>query len=392
MQSSSGKPVVIFYQFLGLHSLLIGLFPFFIPVYLWNQGYSLADLSLLIAVSGGSFCVFLRTWETAASLLSLRALFATTLTLELALLSANLFMLGGVGYLILFGILNGLYNCYFWTTQRVLFVELVDSSNSGRQYGNFQIFVMVFLKAGILLGALLLEHFGYSWIMAVSIMLVAAGCFFFWHQLPVNQRLPHHEPVRALRVLRFSDSNRSRTVFVLDGLFLFLESHYWTVSLFIFSNQNYVQLGMIVIVLAVIFSILFYLTKNFIDKVMGEKLFHAAVLVYAASWLGRYFLDPEGHNQIMLMLLLCVTFFSSFFRLTFNKRFYDNARQADAREYLVIKSYYTQFSAFIIFSVLALVLREVAADHAALPAIYLAGAVFSLLYIRYRGQRSRDNR
>ncbi|MFT5506687.1 MAG: hypothetical protein ACI8XC_004415, partial [Gammaproteobacteria bacterium] len=29
-----------FYQYLGLHSLLIGIFPFYIPVYLWKQGFS----------------------------------------------------------------------------------------------------------------------------------------------------------------------------------------------------------------------------------------------------------------------------------------------------------------------------------------------------------------
>jgi hypothetical protein len=41
-----------FYQYLGLHSLLIGIFPFYIPVFLWKQGFNIGDISFFIAIAG----------------------------------------------------------------------------------------------------------------------------------------------------------------------------------------------------------------------------------------------------------------------------------------------------------------------------------------------------
>ena len=52
-----------FYRFCGVHSLLIGLLPFFIPVLLWQQGFNLAEISLFIAITGVSFLVSLSAWQ-----------------------------------------------------------------------------------------------------------------------------------------------------------------------------------------------------------------------------------------------------------------------------------------------------------------------------------------
>lgn len=55
------------------------------------------------------------------------------------------------------GVVNGVFNCNFWTIQRLLFVESIRSHYSGRNFGNYQIFVLIILKTVILLGGLLLE-------------------------------------------------------------------------------------------------------------------------------------------------------------------------------------------------------------------------------------------
>ena len=60
---NSQRSPLFFYQFLGAHSFLIGLLPFFLPVYLWKHGIGVAELCLLIGVSGLSFAAALRPWQ-----------------------------------------------------------------------------------------------------------------------------------------------------------------------------------------------------------------------------------------------------------------------------------------------------------------------------------------
>ena len=374
-----------FYRFLGLHSLLIGLFPFFIPVFLWNSGFSLSAVCVFIAVSGLAFCCCLRLWEHAALNLSLRALMSLTLVLELLLLAINLGFDTSTNFLLLFAAANGLYNCFFWTTQRTLFLNLITTADSGRQYGNFQIFVMVFLKSGIFIGGFLLESFGYVWVFCASVLVVVTALLYLRTQ-DGDECLPSCQPISFKKTLSFTDSQRSRTIFLADGLFLFLESHFWTISLFMLSAQNYARLGIVVIVLAVLFALLFYVAKNTIDRLTGARVYQIAVLMYAVSWWLRPAASEHMATQWLLALLLAITFFSSFFRLAFNKRFYDIAKQSSAREYLLIKSYYTQMAVAVIFGLLAALALFIDDAARTLQLVYLGSGFLALGYMLYRPQ------
>ena len=110
----------IFYHYTGFHSLLIGLFPFYIPVFLWKLGYTLADISYFIACTGFGFCVTLWLWERISKRVGLQALIASSFCIEIALLSV-VFFSDFSWFLFLFALLNGAYNCFFWILQRLLF-------------------------------------------------------------------------------------------------------------------------------------------------------------------------------------------------------------------------------------------------------------------------------
>lgn len=376
-----------FYRFLGLHSLLIGLFPFFIPVFLWNSGYSLASVSGFIAISGVSFCCCIRLWEYGAKKLTLSGLMSLSLLLELVLIAINLGYNQdyhpGTAFIVLFAIANGVYNCFFWTTQRTLFLDLITTQDSGRQYGNFQIFVMVFLKSGIFIGGFLLQNHGYLQVFSVSALVVLSGLIY----LQINktsERLAPHAPITFKQLARFSDQQRSKLIFLADGLFLFLESHFWTISLFLLAKQNYAQLGIVVIVLAITFALLFYVAKNAIDRLMGTRVYQAAVIMYAMAWWLRPSATDQISTQWLLVLLLSITFFTSFFRLAFNKRFYDIAKQSTAREYLLVKSYYTQCAVTIIFGLIATYATLAGDDIQTLKLVYYTAGFLALSYLAYK--------
>ena len=292
------------------------------------------------------------------------------------------------------GFFNGLYNGFFWTTQRTLFLSQLGRNDTGKQYGNFQIFVTLFLKAGILLGGFLLDHGGFIWLLALSAGISVVSAMWLADSGNGNKplRLPDNG-VGTRQSLAFSDQRGSRQTFALDGILLYLESHLWTLSLFLVVKQDFARLGFAVVLLALGFAVLFFLIKNTIDRVAVERVYRAAVWLYAVSWLLRFTLTEEaigtdqssGAGTALLLTLLVVTFFSSFFRLVFNKRFFDIARSDGAVDYLLLKSYSSQWVLGVFYIVLSAVLFLAPIDvNHTLQALYLIAAIMSLGYLGYK--------
>ncbi len=163
-----------------------------------------------------------------------------------------------------------------------------------------------------------------------------------------------------------------------------MESHFWTLSLFWVTDQNFTRLSITIILLGALFGVAFFIAKNTIDKVAGNSIFKIAVMLYAISWLLRVPVGPTLSEEWLYLLIILISFFSSFFRLTFNKRFYDVAAVAGNQRYLVIKSYVTQLTVFIIFLGIALLSVALGDDTRVLQVVYLLAGFTALVYGYYR--------
>lgn len=348
------------------------------------MGFNLAHISLLIGVSGLSFCVALSLWQRISRSVSLRNLLCITFAFELLLVCSAFSVKQGLFSIVLIGIANGLYNGFFWTTQRTLFLQLLGNNDTGKRYGNFQIFVTVFLKIGILIGGWLLNVGGLPWLLAISSMVSGASMLWFYSRA---SKTPLHQQalISFKDALQYRDQRGSRPVFIADGFFLFLESHYWSLSLFLLANENFAKLGFIVVGLAILFSVLFFLIKNIIDATAVSTVFRVAVVLYAVSWLARAMLSDDKSTQTTMFILLLVTFCSSFFRLAFNKRFFDIAQSDSGIEYLLVKSYLSQFFLGLGFVATALLMWLTnATTQITLAPLYTVAAAASILYLLYR--------
>ena len=106
--------------------------------------------------------------------------------------------------------------------------------------------------------------------------------------------------------------------------------------------------------LGAIFGGLFFIVKNSIDRLGKQQMFILAVVLYSLSWVIRALINDELSLLVLFILLVLVTFATSFFRLALNKRFYDLARESGAHRYLILKSYYSQLSLIVCFLIIAL--------------------------------------
>jgi MFS family permease len=379
--------VKTFYIFLGLHSFLIGLFPFFIPVYLWKQGGSLPEVSAFIGVTGVGFCITLYCWDRLLDKLDETHLICLSFFIELLLLS-TFFLEDKYTFLLLCGVLNGAYNCSFWILQRLLFMNISSPQNSGNRFGNLQIVAFAFLKTAIITGGLFLDTLGFSTLYIFS-ALITLGCITYFVKqktfLNLKKSLAIGKPQSLGNLLTYKDNCCSRRIFVCDGVFLFLEAYFWVITLFTIVRESFWKLGILVVLLAVLFGGFFLIIKNSIDRVPRQRIYTIAVFLYSASWLLRGVCSDQLSLAVLLILLSTVSFFTSFFRLAFNKRFFDFAKKGGAPyKYVIIKSYYSQFFLALFFLFSAGCMYIMSLTQTFLPYIYYLAGIFSFMYLFYK--------
>ncbi len=387
----SAKPGHI-YRFIGLHSFLIGLFPFYLPVYLWKTGTSFSGISFFIALTGLGFCMTLWMWDRLRHKITLNGFVLISFILEILLLAVVFLDKLPVIFLV-FGLINGAYNGMFWTTQRILFFDTIQPSNSGEKFGNLQIIVALFLKSGIFIGGLTLDTLGFSSLFFLSTLIAALGAisFFFSRQsADHSQELVQATPLGMIEILRFKDTHHSKPVFLLDGLFLYLESYFWMISMFLIVKESFWDLGLLVIGLMILFTILFFIIKNSIDRLPKTLFFRISILLYGVSWWLR---GSIGDNQNLIRLflaLILISFFTSLFRLTFNKRFFDIAKSGLRYQYLIQKSYYSQASIAVAFVLIGIITLNLQDPIVALQTIYYLAAFLTAGYIVYSAKGTKS--
>jgi hypothetical protein len=355
----------LFFRFAATHSLLMGLLPFFIAIILWQQGFILWQLSGFVALTSLGFLVTLPFWHKLVQQNRWSTIIASSLILEVALVGAILWMPNNA-LAILIALINGAYLCFYWMTQRTLFTHLAHpianssskNSSTGNNYGNFQLVVIVLLKVGIFVSAFLLDQ-GLEVVLFVVTLVINILAWPFLKAAINAEKIPAL-PTQNKPIL-FNKSTGA--VFFVDGIFLYLESYFWLLSLYLIAQQDVMQLGLLVIVLTLLLAGLFWLLKSRIDATAINIIFPLAVIGYGISWLLRGYI---GHNfdtitGFIYPLILLIAFLTSFFRLSFNKRFFDHANhyRSDPKnviKYLMHKSYLSQWGILIFFSTLALLL------------------------------------
>ena len=378
-----------FYKFTGLHSILIGLLPFFLPVMLVQKGATLSQLALFVGLTGLGFIFTLFIWDKIRQQGHWRLLIIGSFILELMLVLA-IVLLQGIKdqyvWLALLALLNGAYNCFYWSTQRLMFSGMTTSKNSGDKFGNFQILVVILLKIGLLVGALLIESKGQIAILYLSSIITVVAIWMFTKATAPSavQPLLLNKSVSISQVFNFRDKNNSMFIFIVDGVFLYLESYFWVVSLFYVTEQNVLQLGVLIVSLTLVLALLFYVIKSQIDSFNVNRVYLLACVLYAFSWLLRGQINADMGTVWLYIMITVIGFITTFFRLAFNKRFFDVASSEATHQYILCKSYYSQAALAVFFIALSFFLIDGQESQIVLQNIYWLASPMALMYLAYR--------
>ena len=323
----------------------------------------MSQISFFIAASAITFSLGMYVWDVLKNKLNPQQLLALCYCLELFMVTSVIFsgpkisQTPELAYII--AACYGLYQCFFWTTQRALFVQRSSDKDTGNKYGNFQIFVVIFLKMGVLIGGFLLDDAHLYLLFLVSIITII-GSYVAVKRIPGTLHWPFLAwPVTSVRkIIYFKDNYRSKEIFALDGFFLFIESFFWLLSLFLILKQSFMQLGLMIIAITVTLSVVFLLLKSKIDKMPEQLIYGVSIIGYGLSWILRSQLDESLALHYQFVFLCLIAFLTALFRLAFNKRFYDLALHYPKTPYILMKSYYSQIALVFFFLILGGVFIE----------------------------------
>jgi len=345
-----------FYLFSAIHSFLLGLLPIFIPVILWDKGLVVADIAWFIVLSAVGFLAALTLWDRLRARANWSLIIGLSFILQMLLVGLLVWdaqwLLISIGALI-----NGAAGCFYWSTQRILFQAITSDKNSGNTFGNFQILVVFSLKFGILIGSFLLDSEYIKSLVLLSFSASLLGFYLLHNLLKETDNLLTQLQPKAFslsKILAFKDDFHSKKIFMVDGLFLFLESYFWVLTLYMLTKESLMKLGLLIVALSVLLAVIFFVMKRVIDRVNAQRIYIISIFGYALSWFLRGELNLKTDELTLYGGMLMIAFLSSFFRLAFNKRFYDIASDDKPIYYIVSKSYYSQFMLILFFSLIAL--------------------------------------
>ena len=346
----------LLYNFVGAHSLLGGLFLFFLPVLLYTNNFWIIAISSFIAITWVSFLVALLLWDRIRFHYGFRPIIVTSFLLQILLVGLG-YLEKDIFFLVVLAITYGFYNCFFWITKRFIFSIYTTKKSIWNEFGNMQILAFVLVKIGILFSSFFLEYNIYSYIFWLIVFVSMFSLWYFLkHEKDFKKRSTKQlfPPISLQQIYSFKDNYSSKSIFLLDGPFLYLESFFWIISLFFISTESFQQLGIIAIWLALSFTVIFFIIKWYIDHLDGKKLYILAVILFSIWWLLRASVGFIESLTLLYSIIVCITFCSTFFRLVFNKNFFVLSKQSWSNKYLLLKSYYSQASVMITFSLIAL--------------------------------------
>ncbi len=339
----------LLYTFLFINTLITGIFGIFIPLHLFNTGFVFSEISFFLAFNSLSFMISLFFIERIISKYSLRSLMRMTFLLYGVMISAIFFLSSYKHFLLITGIINGIYLSFFWIVQRILFLNSVKKGTVGRNFANLQIFVLIISKIAILTGSYMLDAYGFGITYFISLFIIILSLIVFSAIKHNKSLLLFYKPMSLPEIISFKDKYNSSFIFLIDGVFIYVEAYYWLLVIFLFMESSFFSTGILTVIVTSIFYALYLIIRSIIDRVSSEKLLIITVILYSFSWALRFMFDLPDNSLLSYLIITIIGFFTMLFRLVYNKIFFIIAKKTIKEKYIFLKSYYSQAVVTVFF-------------------------------------------
>lgn len=333
------------YASIAIRAFAFALTGVFIPVYLYQLGYSFTAIFLFYGVLGIVAAVSSLVSVKIFSRLGLKHCMFISMPF-LIVFFAFLYTLGDFRWpLALLSLVYGISEAFFWVPYHIDFSKFSSKKDRGMQVGFSKIIASVFAAIGPGVGGLILAFFGFH-ILFIMVVIFLIGSI-----IPLFLTKEIHQPSH-FSLKEFFHRQKSKEVlgFLGHGAEMRLGWVVWPLFIFLFIlGERYISLG-VVSSLALFSGVIFiFFAGKFSDMKKRKNILKIGAITNAVIWVIKSFI-------ITPLQVVITDFFYGATQATMHVPFdamsYDKARRRNPTGMILQREFYLNLGAVLIFIIL----------------------------------------
>lgn len=335
------------YATIAMRAFALALTGVFIPVYLYQLGYSFTTIFLFYGILGLITAFFSLVSAKVFSKIGLKHCILISMPL-LIILFALLYTLETFRWpMILLSLIYGIHIAFFWVPYHIDFTRFSDKKQRGMQVGFSKIVAAIFAAMGPFVGGLILAFFGFHILFITVIIFLIASV------IPLFLTKEIHQPFH-FSLKEFFQGQRIRDILGFMGYGAEVRLGYvvWPLFIFLFIlGEKYISLG-IVSSLALFSGVIFtFIAGRLSDRKKRENILRTGTGTNAVIWIIKSFIVTP------VQVIITDIFYGAAqatMHVPFDALCYDKAKKRNVTGMILQREFYIHLGAFLMFMILIL--------------------------------------
>ena len=260
------KEIKLFYASFSIFTFASSMISIFIPLYLFEKGYSLSSIILFFVLVQFSRLIFLPISAWLSSAIGAKKIISLSFIGSIAfyLILDKIDHLSNGFYLS--ALIYGMIHAFFYLPFLVHLSKMSPDDNRGKILGKFNIYLAVVGALGPILGGIIISNYGFSAVFAVVIIFI----------IPAVLLLLSTPEISKIRKINFGLINIKFFYpdLIANGFLnfqLFLSFVVWSIFMFLIVSE-YDKIGLIQSVSLFVSIVVFYVLGIWVDKFNRKKI------------------------------------------------------------------------------------------------------------------------
>jgi MFS family permease len=333
------------YASIAIRAFAFALAGVFIPVYLYQLGYSFTTIFFFYGILGIVTAVCSLVSVKVFSKVGLKHCMLISMPF-LIILFALLYTLEAYRWpMILLSLIYGIHAAFFWVPYHIDFTKFSDKKQRAMQVGFSKIAASVFAALGPLAGGLILAFFGFH-ILFITVIVFLIGSI-----IPLFLSKEIHQPFH-FSLKEFFQGQKLKEVlgFIGHGAEMRIGWVVWPLFIFLFIlGEKYISLG-IVSSLALFSGIIFtFIAGKLSDTKKRGNVLKIGAVGNAVIWIIKSFIVTP------VQVIITDIFYGATqatMHVPFDAMSYDKARKRNVTGMILQREFYVHLGTFLIFMLL----------------------------------------
>ncbi len=333
------------YASVALRAFAFALTGVFIPVYLYQLGYSFSTIFFFYGILGLITAVFSLVSAKVFSRIGLKHCMLISIPFLIALFGLLYTLESFEWPMVLLSLTYGIHAAFFWVPYHIDFARSSDKKQRGMEVGFSKIFATLVAAIGPFAGSLILAFFGFHILFAVVIVFLVGSI------IPLFLTKEIHQPFH-FSLKEFFRGQRLKDIlgFIGYGAEMRLGYVVWPLFIFLFIlEEKYISLG-IVSSLALFSGVIFtFIAGKLSDKRSKKNILKVGAGTNAIIWVVKSLIVTP------VQVIITDIFYGASqatMHVPFDALCYDKAKKRNIAGMILQREFYVSLGALLLFMIL----------------------------------------